>query len=234
MTTDPRFANRNDQENRRRSKGPDEKFCESCGEAIKANAAACPVCGAGQKDKLNKTALLLLTFFLGGFGAHKFYTRRNLEGFFYLIFCWTMIPRLISLVEFVIYAFTSSEDLQKKYSATGNGVVIAIAAAGIVLILLIGIIAAIAIPAFLTNRNAARQRSIRTELMTLKTAEEIYFADNNRYSINIRELNFIPSSSDVNIEVVSADENCFFARGAHNKSEKFLLIDCHGSEQYSD
>lgn len=234
MTTDPRFANRNDQESRRRSKGQDEKFCESCGEIIKVKAAACPVCGAAQKDKLSKTALLLITFFLGGFGAHKFYTRRNWEGVFYLIFCWTLIPRLISLVEFVIYAFTSSEDLQKKYSATGSGMVIAIAAAGIALMFLTGIIAAVAIPAFLANRNTAYQAALRSELMNLKTAEEIYFSDNNRYSINIKELSFTPSSSDVSIEVISADENCFAARGTHDKSEKFILIDCHGSEQYSD
>lgn len=233
MTTDPRFANRYDQENRRRSKGPDEKFCESCGEVIKVKAETCPVCGAGQKDKVNKTALLLITFFLGGFGAHKFYTRRNLEGFFYLIFCWTLIPRLISLVEFIIYAFTSSEDLQKKYSATGNGMVIAIAAAGIALIFLFGIIAAVAIPAFLANRNLAYQATVRSELMNLKTAEEIYFSDNNRYSKKIEELNFTPAASNIRIEVISADENCFTIRGTHNKLDKFILIDCHGSEQYS-
>lgn len=233
MTADPRFTNRNDQESRRRSKGHDEKFCESCGEIIKIKAAACPVCGAGQKDKVSKTALLLITFFLGGFGAHKFYIRRNREGLLYLIFFWTLIPRLVSLVEFVIYAFTSKEDLQKKYSATGGGMAIAIVAAGIGLIMFTGIIAAVAIPAFLKHRNIAYEATIRSELKNLKTAEEIYFIDNNRYSANIKELQFIPEAPDIKIELISADENCFTARGTHNKLEKFILIDCHGSEQGS-
>lgn len=231
---DSRFANRNDQESRRHSKGPDEKFCESCGELIKINAPICPGCSAGQKDKLNKTALLLITFFLGGFGAHKFYTRRNLEGFFYLIFFWTFIPRLISFVEFIIYAFTSSENLQKRYSATGSGAVIAIVAAGIALIFFSGIIAAVAIPSFIAHRNTAYQAALRSELMNLKTAEEIYFFDNNRYSINIGDLNFVPAASEIRIEVISADENCFAARGTHNKLQKSIIVDCYGSEQYLD
>ena len=86
---DRQDSNLNSQDSSMRSKGLDEKFCESCGNIIKIKAEICPKCGVRQKGMLSKAALLVLTFFLGGIGAHKFYTGRNLQGFFYLIFCWT-------------------------------------------------------------------------------------------------------------------------------------------------
>jgi len=64
----------------------------------------------------NKVALLLITFFLGGFGAHKFYLRKYLQGVIYLVLFWTGIPAVIALVEFIIYAFKSEADLQASYS----------------------------------------------------------------------------------------------------------------------
>ena len=64
----------------------------------------------------NKVALLLITFFLGGFGAHKFYLRKYLQGVIYLLLFWTGIPALIAFVEFIIYAFKSEADLQQAYS----------------------------------------------------------------------------------------------------------------------
>lgn len=51
-----------------------------------------------QISKSTSTALLLC-FFLGSFGAHHFYLRRNKLGIFYLMFCWTYVPLIISLIE---------------------------------------------------------------------------------------------------------------------------------------
>jgi TM2 domain-containing membrane protein YozV len=45
------------------------------------------------------TAAILLAFFLGSFGAHRFYMGETGLGFLYLIFCWTFIPHVIALVE---------------------------------------------------------------------------------------------------------------------------------------
>ncbi|NIQ96043.1 MAG: NINE protein [Desulfuromonadales bacterium] len=64
----------------------------------------------------NKVALLVITFFLGGLGGHKFYLRKYLQGVLYLLFCWTAIPSLIALVEFIIYCFKSEEQLQQQYA----------------------------------------------------------------------------------------------------------------------
>lgn len=57
----------------------------------------------------------LLAFFLGGFGAHKFYLNKNGKGFLYLIFCWTYIPTIIAFFECIGYLLKSDEEFQEKY-----------------------------------------------------------------------------------------------------------------------
>jgi len=45
------------------------------------------------------TAAILLAFFLGSFGAHRFYMGEIGLGVLYVVFCWTGIPHLVALVE---------------------------------------------------------------------------------------------------------------------------------------
>ena len=51
---------------------------------------------AVQKDEV---VGVLLALFLGTFGAHHFYLRRNGLGIMYVLFCWTGIPTIASFVE---------------------------------------------------------------------------------------------------------------------------------------
>ena len=96
------------------------KFCFACGQSIDSRAEICPKCGvrqhtapvAGQK---NRIVAALLAFFLGWFGAHKFYLGRIGQGILYLVFCWTAIPAIIAFIEFIIYLVTSDEEFAKKY-----------------------------------------------------------------------------------------------------------------------
>jgi len=211
-------------------KNIDEKYCESCGEIIKIKAEICPKCGVRQKRNISKAALLLFTFFLGGIGAHKFYTGKNWQGVFYLIFFWTWIPGLIALIEFIIYACTSSDKLQEKYEASGTGVVIAVVASFFAVIFIGGILAAIAIPQFVTYRNRAYQAAVKDELQKILTVEDAYFAENGKYSIDIIELGFKPKTPDVKIEIINADENCFQAIGSHIKLHEPISVNCNGFE----
>lgn len=48
---------------------------------------------------LNKTLYVLLAVFLGGIGAHKFYARKFVLGLVYMIFAWTYIPIIVSIIE---------------------------------------------------------------------------------------------------------------------------------------
>lgn len=61
------------------------------------------------KKRVSKLTYVLLAFFLGGLGAHKFYSGKTLMGVLYLVFCWTYIPALIALVEGII-AITKKAD----------------------------------------------------------------------------------------------------------------------------
>ncbi len=153
------------------------KNCQACGGLLSSKAEICPKCGAPQTGPLSKTILLLLTFFGGGLGLHKFYLRKPVQGIFYILFCWTGIPGLIALVEFIVYAFTSEERLNQKYQATSSGMVILIAAAAVFfMIVIIGILAAIAIPAYhdYTLRARVSQAVQQIEPLRMKVENHIF------------------------------------------------------------
>ena len=50
-------------------------------------------------EKKDVTVVVLLSLFIGGFGAHKFYFGQIVLGVVYFLFCWTLIPSLVALVE---------------------------------------------------------------------------------------------------------------------------------------
>ncbi|MGL1931688.1 MAG: zinc-ribbon domain and TM2 domain-containing protein [Desulfotalea sp.] len=113
------------------TKGLDEKFCSECGKKIKAKAEICPHCGVRQSappspftsttpNGKNKYIAALVAFFLGGFGAHKFYLGQIGLGIVYLLFCWTVIPAIIALVECIILVSMDDETFKQKYGMIDN------------------------------------------------------------------------------------------------------------------
>ncbi|MEA5419886.1 TM2 domain-containing protein [Spirulina sp. CCNP1310] len=69
----------------------------------------------------NKVVAILLTFFLGWFGVHQFYLGQNVRAFFYLIFCWTWIPALLSIFDFVGLLLMSEEDFERRFNDGKRG-----------------------------------------------------------------------------------------------------------------
>ena len=65
---------------------------------------------------VSKVVYCILAFFLGGIGVHKFYARRTGAGIAMLLFCWTGIPSIIALIDFIV-------GLTKKADANGNIIV---------------------------------------------------------------------------------------------------------------
>ncbi len=60
----------------------------------------------------SKLVAFVLAIGLGGFGIHKFYLGEKKRGKLYLIFCWTFIPAILSILETVkIYKMTEQEFL---------------------------------------------------------------------------------------------------------------------------
>jgi TM2 domain-containing membrane protein YozV len=65
------------------------------------------------KQVRNPSTALVLTLLLGGLGAHRFYLQQWGWGIAYIIFGWTFIPFVVSLIEcFLIRKRT--EDYNKK------------------------------------------------------------------------------------------------------------------------
>lgn len=169
------------------------KFCTECGKQLNIKAEICPGCGvrvatakSGRSEI--KLTLVLLTFFLGGLGAHKFYTKKYLIGFLYILFCWTGIPSIIALIEFIIYLTKSEQELQAKFPETsGSGIIIAIVIAFFALVV-VGILAAIAIPQFSAYREKSYNSAAKSDLRNCRTECEAFYADNRYYPKEIDQL----------------------------------------------
>lgn len=98
-----------------------EKFCQECGKTINERAVICPKCGVRQPgisaalNGKSRITAALFAFFLGGFGAHKFYLGQVGVGFIYILFFWTLIPALIAFIEFIIFLTMTDEAFIEKY-----------------------------------------------------------------------------------------------------------------------
>ena len=161
------------------------KFCSTCGKQLHIQAEICPHCGvramAAPNSGVSKVVLLLITFFLGGLGAHKFYLKKYGLGVLYLLFFWTGIPGMIAFVEFIIYCFKSETELQQRYPNTsGVGLILAIVVP-MVGIAFIGILAAIAIPQFATYRQKTFNSAAMSDLKNCTTETEAYYANYHTY-----------------------------------------------------
>ena len=64
----------------------------------------------------NKNVAILLTFFLGGLGIHKFYLGNNFAGILYLLFSWTFIPALLAIFDFIGLLLMSDQTFNAQYN----------------------------------------------------------------------------------------------------------------------
>ncbi|SEA49297.1 TM2 domain-containing protein [Desulfuromusa kysingii] len=186
----PRTSNSSPIKPRASKDSSPRKFCTSCGNQINVKAEICPKCFVRvtpPRNAINKAALLLITFFLGGIGGHKFYVKKYLQGVLYLLFCWTYIPSLFALIEFFIYAFKSEEKLQEKFPETSSGALLFLLIIPVVIVI-VGILAAIAIPQFTAYQQKANDTIARSALTTCQTQIEIYFVDHGTYPLDTSQL----------------------------------------------
>lgn len=124
-----------------------QKICSTCGKSIDVMAEICPHCGVRQRTPVSKASLLILTFFFGGLGAHKFYLGKYWQGALYFLFFWAYIPFIIALAEFVGYAFTSTQQLNEKYSAKCSPATVIIAVV-VGFVFVAGILASVSLSGF--------------------------------------------------------------------------------------
>jgi len=91
-------------------------WCRGCGKEIHASARACPHCGAMQKigSTKSKVAAGFLALFLGGLGIHRFYLGQW-WGILYLLFCWTLIPAIVAVLEAIVFFCTDDDSWAAKH-----------------------------------------------------------------------------------------------------------------------
>ena len=104
-----------------RVKGPDEKFCFTCGAIILEKAEICPKCGVRQMGGPKQAAAnasdkdwlttLLLAIFLSAFGVHRFYAGKTGTGILMLLIGWLTfgIWHLIDIIMIATEKFTDSD-----------------------------------------------------------------------------------------------------------------------------
>lgn len=96
------------------------KYCQNCGAQIDQKAVICPKCGvpvtgaSGPKEPKSRVAAIVLALFLGGLGIHKLYLGVG-RWWLYLIFCWTLIPSIVALIEAIQYVMMSDDAFHAKY-----------------------------------------------------------------------------------------------------------------------
>ena len=64
----------------------------------------------------DKTVAVVLAFFVGGFGIHKFYLGNNLAGVLYLLFSGTLIPFVLGFFDFLGLLMMSEPVFQAQYN----------------------------------------------------------------------------------------------------------------------
>jgi len=75
--------------------------------------------GAVRGTKVNKALYAVLTILLGGFGINKFYAKKIKSGILSLLFCWTLVPAILSMVEFVL-VLAEKADKKGKISTSSQ------------------------------------------------------------------------------------------------------------------
>jgi prepilin-type N-terminal cleavage/methylation domain-containing protein len=88
----------------------------------------------------------------------------------------------------------------------------------LIVVVIIGILAAIAIPKFANTKEKAYLASMKSDLRNLVTAQESYFSDYATYSTNLGT--YFAASSGVTIAVGAATGSGWNATATHNATTK--------------
>ncbi len=64
----------------------------------------------------NKTVAIILAFFMGWIGIHKFYLGKNVAGILYLVFSWTFIPGVLAFFDFLGLLMTPDAVFDAQYN----------------------------------------------------------------------------------------------------------------------
>ena len=63
-----------------------------------------------------KPYAIVLAVFLGGVGIHRFYVGQPRKGWWYVAFCWTLIPLLIGWMDALIFSAMGYAEFNRRYN----------------------------------------------------------------------------------------------------------------------
>ncbi len=93
----------------------------------------------------------------------------------------------------------------------------------LIVMVVIGVLAAIAMPKFTGSREKAFINTLKADLRNLSSLQEIYHGDNVTYSTVLSDLQFTPSSG-VTVTVVTADGLGWSATASHTGTTETCAI----------
>jgi len=86
----------------------------------------------------------------------------------------------------------------------------------LIVVVIIGILAAIAIPKFASTKGKAYVTAMKSDLRNLVTAEEAFFSDSSKYTSTVGDLKY-QKSAGVNTPALSAGSGYWFATVTHSQ-----------------
>ena len=98
----------------------------------------------------------------------------------------------------------------------------------LIVVVIIGILAAIAIPKFTSAREKAFISASKTDLRNLANLQELYYNDNYSYTSDLNAVGFVPSEG-VTITVAEADNLGWSASASHSGLPSTTCAIYHGN-----
>src|ERR1700732_737220 len=86
----------------------------------------------------------------------------------------------------------------------------------LIVVVIIGILAAIAIPKFANTKSKAYVTAMKSDLRNLVTAEEAFFSDSSKYTAVITDLKY-QSSTGVTVPVIATGAGYWTATTSHSQ-----------------
>lgn len=94
----------------------------------------------------------------------------------------------------------------------------------LIVVVIIGILAAFAIPKFANTKQKAYVAQMKSDLKNLATAEEAFFYDSTFYTTSLPSLNNFQASSGVTLTVLQATPSGWSARATHGQTTRQCVL----------
>lgn len=102
----------------------------------------------------------------------------------------------------------------------------------LIVVVIIGILAAIAIPKFANTKEKAYVAAMKADLKNLSTSEETYYSDFQTYTTTLTSAEF-HSSPGITVNITSASASQWAATSTHNSTTKTCTL-TYGTNSSTD